>query len=486
MIELKTFKNYINGQWVDAATNETFEQRNPARLSEVTGLFPLSTKEDTLNAIATSKMAFPEWKALSPYKRAEQLRKVLALMIQRKDEISRIITLENGKTISDSLSEIDSAISEMDFQINEGLRLFGETIPVSIKGIFAYTKREPLGVVSVISPWNFPFNVPVRKITPALMAGNTCIFKPASLTPQTGYMYTKLFDDAGVMPGVLNMITGSGSQVGNLLVTNPEIKAISFTGSTEVGMGIHQKAAVNATRTQLELGGKNATVVLEDADIDAALKAVVRSAFACSGQWCTSTSRVIVVKSVVQEFTDKLVKATNSIMVGDGFDQKTGMGPVCGTAQVETIMKYIEIGKKEGAQLLAGGNRITENDFHDGCYIEPTIFGNVNQSMTIAQEEIFGPVLSIITVENIEEAIKVSNDIKFGLSSSIFTNNLHHAMTFIENTEVGFTHVNMMTSFKEPALPFGGIKESGVGLPEAGKSGIEFFTKHKSVYMQYL
>jgi len=485
MNELKTFRNYINGQWMDAGTRDTFEQRNPSRLSEVTGLFPLSSKEDTVFAIEAAQSAFLKWKALSPFTRAKYLKKVLALMIGRREEIAKIITLENGKIVPDSLGEIDSAIAEMEFQINEGIRVFGETIPVTIDGVFAYTIKEPLGVVSVISPWNFPFNVPVRKIIPALMAGNTCVFKPASLTPQTGYMFTKLFDDAGVPPGVLNMITGSGSIVGNLLVTDPRIKAISFTGSTEVGMGIHKKAAVHATRTQLELGGKNAAVILEDADIELAVKAVARAAFACSGQWCTSTSRVIVVKKVAKEFTDKLVKATKEIIVGDGFDQNAGMGPVCGTDQFENIMRYIEIGKKEGATLLTGGNIIKNNPFEEGCFIEPTIFSNVKPDMKIAQEEIFGPVLSLIPVENLEEAIAVSNGIIYGLSSSVFTNNLKHAMTFINQTEVGFTHVNLMTSLKEPQLPFGGIKESGVGLPEAGKTGIEFFIKYKSVYMKY-
>ena len=485
MSELKRFKNYMDGQWFDASTNETFEQRNPAKLSEVTGLFPFSSKDDTLKIIESAQKAFSDWKAISPAKRADYLRSVLVLMVQRKDEISKIITLENGKIISDSLSEVNSAINEMGFQINEGLRLFGETIPVSIEEVFAYTVKEPLGVVSVISPWNFPFNVPVRKITPALMAGNTCVFKPASLTPQTGYILAKLFDDAGIPAGVFNMLTGSGNEVGNIIVSDPRIKAVSFTGSTEVGMEILKKTAIYATRTQLELGGKNATVILEDTDIDSAIKDVIRAAFACSGQWCTSTSRVIVDKKVAQEFTEKLVEATNSIIVGNGFDKKAGMGPVCGASQVETIMKYIEIGKKEGAKLLAGGNRVTNNDFQDGCFIEPTIFGYVNQNMKIAQEEIFGPVLSIITVENLEEAIEVSNDIKYGLCSSIYTNNINHAMRFIEQTEVGLTHVNLMTSFKEPQLPFGGIKESGVGLPEAGKTGIEFFIKYKTVYMKY-
>ena len=406
-------------------------------------------------------------------------------MAERREDIAGIITLENGKIIADSKGEIDSAIAEMEFQINQGLRLYGETIPVSLDGVFAYTLKEPLGVVSIICPWNFPLNVAVRKCIPALMAGNTCVFKPASLTPQTGYLFAKLFDDAGLPAGVFNMVTGSGREVGNTLVTDIRIKAISFTGSTEVGMGIHQKAAINGTRTQLELGGKNAAVILEDADIDLAVKAIVRAAFACSGQWCTSTSRAIVVKKVAEQFTQKLIKETKSILVGDGFDASVNMGPVCGTDQVKTILEYIEIGKNEGAKLLTGGNKIDHGSFQEGCFIEPTIFGSVKPDMRIAQEEIFGPVLSIITVESLESAIQVANNIQFGLSSSVFTNNLNHAMRFISETEVGFTHVNLMTSLKEPQLPFGGIKESGLGLPEAGKSGLDFFSNNKSVYIKF-
>jgi len=374
MGELKKFKNYINGQWLDASTNETFEQRNPARLSEISGLFPLSSPDDALNAIGVAEGAFAGWKAISPYSRAEYLRRVLTLMIQGKEEIAGIITLENGKTIIDAFSEVDVAINEMDFQINEGLRLFGETVPVRMNGVFAYTVKEPLGVVSVITPWNFPFNVAVRKITPALMAGNTCVFKPASLTPQSGYMLARLFHEAGLTAGVFNMLTGSGSKVGNIMVTDPRIKAISFTGSTEVGKSIRQKAAINGIRTQLEMGGKNATVILEDADLDAAVKAVAISAFTCSGQWCASTSRVIVVRQVAGIFMEKLVKAVNSITVGDGSCADTHMGPVCGAAQVETILKYIETGKKEGAELLTGGKRIMNIGSPEGCYIQPTVF----------------------------------------------------------------------------------------------------------------
>ena len=481
----KIFRNYINGKWADSSTNKTFEQRNPAKLSEVTGVFQLSPKEDALRAIEAAQNAFAGWKNLSPYARAEYLNKVLVLMKERREDIAKVLTLENGKIVADSLGEIDAAIAEMEFQINEGIRLFGETIPVRLDGVFAYTIKEPLGVVSIISPWNYPFNVVVRKSTPALMVGNTCVFKPASLTPQTGYMFAKLYSDAGIPDGVINMVIGSGHEVGDALVTDKRVKAISFTGSTQVGMGIHRKAAVNATRTQLELGGKNAAIVLGDADIGLAVKAIGTAAFACSGQWCTSTSRVIVVKEVAKEFTERLIEATKTHIVGDGFDKKVTIGPVCGTIQVENILRYIEIGKGEGAEVLCGGKKLADGDFKDGCYIEPTIFGSVKPDMEIAREEIFGPVLSIITVDSLEEAIAVMNDSKYGLSSSIFTNNLNHAMTFIKNTEVGLTHVNLMTSLKEPQLPFGGIKESGVGIPEAGKTGIEFFIKYKSVYMNY-
>lgn len=486
MERTRKFKNYINGQWVETVTQRTFEQRNPAQLSQITGQFQNSSEDDVRNAIAAAQAAFPLWKALTSFQRAEQLRRVLDLIVRRKEEISTIITLENGKILSDSVLEVESAIKEMDFQINEGLRLSGEIAPLDLNGVFAYTLKEPLGVVSIISPWNFPFNVPIRKITPALMAGNSCVFKPASLTAQTGCFLARMFEEADVIPGVFNMLTGSGAEVGDMMIRDPRIKAISFTGSTEVGMEIQKKSAANAIRTQLEMGGKNATIILEDADIESAVSAVARASFACSGQWCTSTSRVIVVNKVAREVTEKLVNAANSIIVGNGFDNRAGMGPVCGTAQVETIMKYIECGKKEGAKLLTGGNKISRLGFEDGCFIEPTIFAEVRSEMKIAQEEIFGPVLSIITVENLDEAIEISNNTKFGLSSSIFTNNLKHAMKFIEQTEVGLTHLNLMTSFKSPEFPFGGIKNSGVGLPEAGKTGIEFFTNSKTVYVKHI
>jgi aldehyde dehydrogenase (NAD+) len=479
------FKNYINGEWVDASDGKTFEQRNPANLDEVTGLWPKSPRADAVAAVEAAKAAFPLWSGLTPAQRAEYLKKALAGMIARRQEFARVLTIENGKTVKESLSEIESAIKEMEYQIHEGLRMFGETVPSAMDGVFAYSVRRPLGVVAVISPWNFPFNVPGRKCTPALMAGNTVVFKPASLTPQTGQKFVQLFHEAGLPKGVLNFVTGGGSTVGEEFTTNPAIKAISFTGSTEVGCAIHKKAAEILARTQLEMGGKNPLVVLEDADIDAAAQSAVTAAYACAGQWCTSTSRAVVVRDVADAFIAKVKELVGKVVVGNGMEDGVGMGPVCGTEQLESIMKYIEIGKAEGARLVAGGKQLSGPKFDKGCFIEPTVFADVKPSMRIAQEEIFGPVLSVITVKDFEEAVQVANDVQFGLASSIYTNDLKRAMTFMEKTEVGLAHVNLITALKEPHLTFGGVKYSGFGVPEAGHTGLEFFTEHKVVYVKY-
>lgn len=483
--DAESFKMYVNGKWVKSGSKRIFEQLNPARLSQVTGLFPLSTPEDTDQAITAAQDAFPDWRATPPNKRMEILKKVLVGMGEKREEFARILTIENGKTLAESQVEIDSAIKEMDFQIAEGLRAYGETVQVNASGVLAYSIREPLGVVGIITPWNFPLNVPVRKCTPALVAGNTCVFKPASLTPQTGLRFVELFHEAGLPPGVLNVVLGSGRDVGNAIVTDPRIKAISFTGSTEVGIGIHKKIAQNLTRSQLELGGKNPVVVLEDANMDDAVHAVLKAAYACAGQWCTSTSRAIVMEDIAGEFIERVLDKVKKIRVGDGLDDGVDMGPVCGKAQMEHILGLIEKGKQEGARILQGGGRLMGPQYEDGCFIEPTVFGDVKPNMTIAQEEIFGPVLSIMIAKDFGRAVEIANGVRFGLASSIFTNDLSRALRFLEQTEVGLTHVNLMTSFKEPQLSFGGIKESGFGIPEAGKTGLEFFTEHKIAYVKY-
>jgi acyl-CoA reductase-like NAD-dependent aldehyde dehydrogenase len=479
------FQNYIDGNWVAAADGRTFEQRNPANLDEVTGLWPACTVEDAQRAIGAAEGAFPAWRALTVYRRAEYLKKALGLMAERRDAMARVLTLENGKTLAESKTEIDSAIREMDFQINEGLRMGGEQLPSATDGVFAYATRAPLGVVSIISPWNFPFNVPGRKGTPALISGNTVVFKPASLTPQTGYEFTKLFVDAGLPAGVWNFITGGGGTVGETLTVDPRIKAVSFTGSTAVGRRINEKAAKILARTQLEMGGKNPLVVLADADLDAAAQAAVTAAYACAGQWCTSTSRVVVEKAVAEELSKRIVARAKAMRVGNGMDAGVTLGPVCGAQQFEDILRYIDVGRKEGATVACGGGRVTEGALAKGCFIEPTVFTGVQRTMRIAQEEIFGPVLSIMVAEDFDAACDIANDVIFGLSSSIYTRDLAKAHSFAERSEVGMTHVNMHTALKEPQFSFGGVKQSGFGVPEAGRTGIEFFTEHRVVYIKY-
>ena len=476
---------YIQGEWKPVAGGATFEHRNPADLDEVTGLHADAGEADTLAAVDAAAAAWPAWRATPPAERAAFLRKALAEMDRRRDAIARQITLENGKTLAESHAEIRSAMAEMEFQINEGLRLYGKTVPSATRGVFAYSLREPLGVAAIITPWNFPWNVPGRKCTPALMAGNTVVLKPASLAPGVGRMFADLFDAVGLPPGVLNFVTGGGRTVGNALVTHPDVKAVSFTGSTGVGRGIHESAAKTLARTQLEMGGKNAAVVLADADLDRAAEACAVAAYACAGQWCTSTSRAIVERSVHDAFLEKLLSRVRALRVGRGTDEAATMGPVCGRSQLEGVLKYIAIGKEEGAELRCGGVRLTEAGLERGCFVAPTLFDGVRPDMTIAREEIFGPVLSVMTVDSFDEAVAVTNDVDFGLSASVFTRDVAKSLQFVERAHVGLTHVNIMTAHKEPALCFGGFKCSGAGLPEAGQSGIEFFTEEKVAYIRY-
>ncbi len=478
-------ENYIGGQWVPSASGATGEVRAPSDMRNVLCRFQSSTAEDARRAITAAAEALPVWAGLPAADRAEVLQRALAAIVRRQEEIAGVLSLENGKTLKEARGEIASAIKEMGWQIAEGLRLCGRTIPSEREGVFAYTIRQPLGVVAIISPWNFPFNVPCRKCVPALMAGNTVVFKPASLTPQTGVCFVQAFEEAGVPPGAINLVTGPGGTVGDALVTSPTIRAVSFTGSTPVGTAIHAKAAATLARTQLEMGGKNPVVVLADADLDAAADATVTAAYACAGQWCTSTSRALIEAPVFDQFKDKVLRRVAAIRVGDGRDPATTMGPVCGADQLRMVLAHIAAGQKEGAALLAGGLQLREGPLAHGCFIAPTVFADVHPRMAIAREEIFGPVLALMRVPDFEQAVATANDVAFGLASSIFTSSLGRALAFVERTEVGLTHVNLPTAHKEAGLPFGGIKASGVGLPEAGTAGIEFFSRHKAVYVKH-
>ena len=484
-METTAYKNYIDGEWQDSASKKTFLDINPANQQEVVGCFQQSNVEDVKKAIESAKRAFKDWGKWSSNKRAQVLSRALILLKERKEDLAKGLTLEEGKTLRESEGEIESAIKEMEFQIGEGYRVFGKTCSSIKEKGDSYTMRQPLGVVSVLSPWNFPVNVPCRKITPALVAGNTVIFKPASFTPLSGLRLVEMFIEAGIPKGVLNFVSGSGSEIGDEMVANPSIKAVSFTGSTEVGTRINRAASQNMVKVQLEMGGKNPMVILEDADIELAVKDTILAAYSCSGQWCTSTSRVIVLKEIAERFIDGLINKVKDIKVGNGLGKRIDMGPLAGEFQLKRVLEYIELGKKEGAKLIFGGKRLKGTQYDKGFFVEPTIFTDVSPGMRIAQEEIFGPVLSIIEVDNFSQALSIANGVQHGLSSSIYTKDISRAMEFIHESEVGLTHVNFPTSFKEPQLPFGGIKSSGYGLPEAGESGIEFFTENKSVYINY-
>ena len=367
-------QNYIDGQWVGASDGQTFAQRNPADIECVTGEWPQGTRADAEQAIEAAHAAFPAWAEMGVYQRAEYLSRAVAVLKGRSEEIAAVLTAENGKTLDEARTEVGSAVREMEFQIAQGISMCGQTAPSAQAGVFAYSVRRPLGVASIISPWNFPFNVPGRKCTPALISGNTIVFKPASLTPGAGRAFVDIFAEAGLPAGVLNFVCGGGSTVGETMITHPLVQSISFTGSTQVGRGIQQRAAQGLIRTQLEMGGKNPAVILADADLDMAADAVVKAAYACAGQWCTSTSRAIVVREVAAAFTDKVLERVKQIRVGNGTEDGVDMGPVCGTDQLATIEGYIEIGKAEGGRIAHGGERLTANGLDKGCFIAPTVF----------------------------------------------------------------------------------------------------------------
>ncbi|MFH0795530.1 MAG: aldehyde dehydrogenase family protein [Candidatus Omnitrophota bacterium] len=479
------YKNYLDGKWRDSSSGKKFPDINPADREEVIGYFQQSNIQDIKEAIESAGKAFEAWKRYPPQKRAQVLSQALLLLKKRKERLARDLTREEGKTLRESEAEIDSAIKEMGFQIGEGERIFGKTSFSEKAQTLSYTMRQPLGVVSILSPWNFPVNVPCRKIVPALVAGNTVVFKPASFTPLSGLRFVEIFIDAGLPKGVLNFVTGSGSEIGDEMVANSAVKAVSFTGSTEVGMRINSIACRNMTKVQLEMGGKNPAVVLEDADLETASDSILFAAYACSGQWCTSTSRLILVEEIADRFIKILVKKVRKINPGNGLDPQTSMGPLAGETQMKRVMDYIAIGKQEGAKILVGGKKMAASPREKGFFVEPTVFVDVKPEMRIAREEIFGPVLSVIKVKSFEEALEVANKVRFGLSSSIYTNDVSRALRFIEESRVGISHLNLPTSYKETHLPFGGIKDSGFGLPEAGETGIEFFTENKSVYLNY-
>ncbi|MBI4984645.1 MAG: aldehyde dehydrogenase [Rhodocyclales bacterium] len=477
-------RNYIDGKWVDSISGRRFAVYDPADLRERCHEYPLSTREDAEAAVRGAHEAFGRWRKAPLGERAAILRRAAQLIRARRDVIAPIVTRENGKLIAESLTEIDAAALELEYQIGEGERAFGRIGDCYRGGLLGYSRREPLGVVSVIVPWNFPFNVPWRKLGPALIAGNTAILKPASQTPAVGEAVMQILIEAGLPAGVVQFVTGSGGELSQALVGHPLVRAVTFTGSTEVGRQIARLAGERFTRTQLEMGGKNPMVVLKDADLDLSSQDAAVGAFSCAGQWCTATSRLIVEDAIADELLAKLKAKTAALRLGRGTDAAATMGPVAGRAQLDSILGHIARANAQGARFVAGGGRATAHGLEHGCFIEPSIVDNPPVALDISTTEVFGPVLAVYRVPGYEAALALANAVPYGLSSSIYTRDLDRALHFAEHSEVGLTHINVHSAYKEPQHSFGGVKESGFGLPEAGSTGIQFFQDEKAVYVR--
>jgi aldehyde dehydrogenase (NAD+) len=479
------YKNFIGGKWVESVSGRTYPVYNPAKKTESVGEFQTSNADDAAAAVAAAKQGLAAWANTPAPGRAAVLFRALDVLGRRGDEIARTITTEEGKPIGDAQGEVKRAMNIIEYAAGEGRRMFGYTTPSELPNTVAYTIRRPLGVVGIITPWNFPIAIPAWKIAPALICGNALVFKPASSTPLSAVKLVEVFEEAGLPPGVLNLVTGPGAQVGNALVENPDVKGISFTGSTEIGTQLYGNGARLLKKIQAEMGGKNAVILLADADMDKALGGIVQGAFGSTGQRCTATSRVIVEESVYDEFLEGLIARTSKLKIGDGIDPTVDVSPLSSQNQYDKVLEYIGIGTEEGAHLAYGGKGLSGGDYDQGYYVEPTVFTDVSTDMRIAKEEIFGPVLTVFKAKDLEEAIQISNSVEFGLSSSVYTKDLTQAFEYINTVETGMVHVNAPTLGGEVHLPFGGLKSSGVGQREQGTEAFDFFTETITVYIDH-
>jgi len=481
----RVFKNFIDGEWVESRTGETFEDRNPADTRDVVGIFQKSGKEDVDAAIEAAKRAFAKWRLVPAPRRAEIVYRAAEMLLERKEEYSRDMTREMGKVLKETRGDTQEAIDTAYYMAGEGRRMFGPTTPSELPNKFAMAIRQPLGVCAMITPWNFPMAIPSWKLLPAIVCGNTCVIKPAQDTPISTFNLVRTLVDAGVPKGVINIVTGFGSKIGAPMMEHPDVRAISLTGSTEVGRIVGTTAAKSFKHCSLELGGKNPMIVLEDANLDLAIEGGLWGAFGTTGQRCTATSRIIVQKGVYSEFVHRLVERAKALKVGNGLDESIDMGPAINEGQLKTDLSYVEIGKDEGAKLLCGGNRLDHGDYQHGFFMEPTVFGDVDRKMRIAQEEIFGPVVSIIPCDDLEDAVAIANDIEYGLSSSLYTKDVNKAFSAMRDLYAGITYINAPTIGAEVHLPFGGVKATGNGHREGGIGAIDFYTEWKSVYVDY-
>ncbi len=485
MSDHKVYYNYIGGEWVPARSGKTYENRNPADTRDVIGIFPDSGAEDIADAVAAAKAAYDAWRLVPAPKRGELLYRASQILQERKEQYANDMTREMGKVLAETRGDVQEAIDMGYFMAGEGRRLYGVTTPSELPNKFQMSVRQPLGVCGLITPWNFPMAIPSWKIFPALICGNTVVIKPAEDTPLSTYNFVQALVDAGVPKGVVNIVSGHGPSAGEPLVQHPDVKVISFTGSTEVGRHVSTLCAQQGKHVSLEMGGKNPMIIMDDADLDLVLAGAVWGAFGTTGQRCTATSRIIAHRSIVDELTSRIQAEAKTIQVGNGLVDGMQMGPSINEGQLGVVEKYVKIGREEGAELVLGGERLTDGDLSHGFFHQPTIFGNVKRNMRIAQEEIFGPVVSIIPVDSLEEAIDVANDVPYGLSSSIYTRNVNNAFIAMRDLYTGIVYVNAPTIGAEIHLPFGGTKGTGNGKREGGTQVLDTYSEWKSLYVDY-
>jgi aldehyde dehydrogenase (NAD+) len=481
----KILKNFIDGEWVESSTGETFEDRNPADTRDVVAIFQKSAKADVNAAVAAAKRAFLKWRLVPAPRRAEIVFRAAEILIERKEEYAREMTREMGKVLAETRGDVQEAIDAAYYNAGEGRRLFGPTVPSEMPNKFAMAVRQPIGVCGMITPWNFPMAISSWKLLPAIVCGNTCVIKPAQDTPLSTFNLVRALTDAGLPNGVINVVAGFGAEVGTPLAEHPDVRAISLTGSSAVGRIVGGIAAQSFKHCSLELGGKNPMIVLDDANLDLAIEGGLWGAFGTTGQRCTATSRMIVQKGVYRKFVERLVERAKKLKVGNGLDENVQMGPAVNEKQLQTDLSYVEIGKNEGAKLVCGGHRLDQGDYQHGWFMEPTVFTDVNPKMRIAQEEIFGPVVSIIPCNDLDDAIEIANGIEYGLSSALYTKDVNKAFSAIRDLYAGITYINAPTIGAEVHLPFGGTKATGNGHREGGIGAIDFYTEWKSVYVDY-
>ncbi len=480
-----TFYNLIDGDWVPSVSGELFENRNPADTGDLIGLFQKSTAADAVRAVEAARRAYDHWRLVPAPKRAELLFRVAQLLAERKEALARDMTREMGKVLDETRGDVQEAIDMTYFMAGEGRRQYGQTVPSELRDKFAMSIRQPVGVSAIITPWNFPMAIPSWKIIPALVCGNTVVFKPATLTPLSALNFVKILEEAGIPRGVVNLVTGGGGDVGNALLVSDAVRVVSFTGSTEVGRTVSERAAPSFKKVHLEMGGKNVIMIMDDANLELAVEGCLWGGFGTSGQRCTAASRVVVHEQVYAAFLEQFVARAKALRVGDGLDPQSQMGPSVSRGQLDTVMKYVEIGKAEGARLACGGHALTVGPHARGFFHEPTVFADVAPSMRIAQEEIFGPVVSVIPCKSYDAAVAIGNGVQYGLSASIYTQDVNRAFAAMRDLYTGIFYVNAPTIGAEVHLPFGGTKSTGNGHREAGTAALDVFSEWKSIYVDF-